>query len=68
MTNLGIWIEREVYDREGLRWAHNLLEVKVRKARKREFRADSAMKADKSKMRKKVICPNRNEVKEGLCL
>ena len=54
-TNLGISIEQEAYDREGLRRAHNLLEVKFRKARKCEFRADSAMKADESKMRKKVI-------------
>ena len=67
-TNLSIWIEQEVYDREGLCWAHNLLEVKFRKARKREFRVDSAMKADESKMRKNVIfVPEMSVAKKG-CL
>ena len=32
-----MWIEQEVYDREGLRRAHNLLRVKLRKRKRTDF-------------------------------
>src|SRR5271154_409861 len=32
-----MWIEQEVYDREGLRRAHNLLRVKLRERKRTDF-------------------------------
>jgi hypothetical protein len=32
-----MWIEQEVYDREGLRRAHNLLRVKLRERKRMAF-------------------------------
>jgi len=37
-TNFGsVWIEQEAYDREGLRWAHNLLGARFRKRGNESF-------------------------------